>query len=268
MTSPREVDAPAAPPLRAVFLVWPGAKHGQTWMFLWLGVAYLIGALLPWHGPNDVEYVLEQPYPVTSDDPRTSLTRVHYEQLALAHDLNPTDYPALPPVATIREPGLGFGTFLILLGAISMVVAGICSIWNRRLSLTPTLCTWFLALAVLYFSKGHWSGEAGERLSAPDQVGGFAQMGATLGAVFGNFEKVIQGEVTKEMARVFDRFGLGFYVTMLAQICLIVFILYSIFLGGTSKKDVPPPSSAVRRARPPSPGGLPVAPKKDGSATN
>lgn len=265
-------EAPAPPPLRATFLVWPGKVHGQTWMFLWLGVAYLIGALLPWHGANDVEYVLQTPVETQSksltDPSRHSavMTSADYRRAVERH-FN-FDDPAPPAIASVREPGMAFGTFLILLCSIAMVVAGILNIWNRKLSLTPTLMTWFIALAVLYFCKGSAFVECSKDGYTPGyEVHGFSQMGDTLGAIFGNFGSVLEGKVTADMREVFDRFGMGFYVTMLAELFLVLFIAFSIVTGAMGKKNDAggsagkPAGAAARRPRPG--GGAGFAAKKD-----
>ena len=271
-------DAPARPPLRAVFMVWPGQSHGQTWMFLWLGVAYLIGGLLPWHGANDVELMLAQPYEVTAETQdgdgktvpavmSTSLSAVHYRMAVENNKESPSRFPN-PPSAVIgvREPGMGFGAFLVLLSAVTMCVAGVVSVWNRRLALTPVLCTWFVGLAVLYFSSGYrYSPQAsgGERFTDPETISnGFAAMGAVFGAVFGNFGDLVQGNITAEVKNTFDAFGMGFYVTMCAQIFLVGFIVFSIVSGAaSSKKDAPAAGagggSSSRRPRPGG-GGFPA----------
>ncbi|NRA97428.1 MAG: hypothetical protein HRU14_14600, partial [Planctomycetes bacterium] len=235
-------EAPAPPPLRATFLVWPGKVHGQTWMFLWLGVAYLIGALLPWHGANDVEYVLATPIQTQSKsikrpELRSAVIKVADYKRKVELQYNGSGTPP-PAIVAVREPGKSFGTVLILLCAIAMVVAGVVNVWNRKLVLTPTLMTWFVALAVLYFSKG--TGFVEISLAGATrhfEVSGFSQIGDTLGAIFGNFATVIEGKATPEMHAVFDRFGMGFYLTMLAEVFLIAFILFTLVSGAVGKKS-------------------------------
>ena len=255
-----EGDAPAPPPLRAVFMVWPGQVHGQTWMFLWLGVAYLIGSLLPWYGENSAEYVLEKPYQIQGPGENTPakmtnvLSRVHYE---MARDNHLNHNEADPgPIVDVRAPAKPFGQTIILLCAIAMVISGVMNIWNRRLTMTPTLCTWFIALAVLYFTTGssYAVGETGY-FREPNVVKGFTQMGDTLGAVFGNFALVIEGKTNAEMREVFSRFGMGYYMTMLSELFLLLFIALSI-VGGMAKgkKDdgAPAASSGPASRRRPS----------------
>ena len=264
-----EGEVPAGPPLRAVFMVWPGQVHGQTWMFLWLGVTYLLGSLLPWHGPNDVEYVLEKPFEIEAAGSDADgapipakttnvLSAVHYE---MARD-NAANHDAADPgaIAAVRDPTKPFGQTIILLCAIAMVVVGATNIWNRRLSMTATLCTWFIALAVLYFTTGsqYAVAEGGGYFREPNIIKGFTQIGDTMGAVFGNFTTVIDGRTNDSMRDVFSCFGMGFYMTMLAQLFLIVFIVFSIVSGMMTAKPGDPAASsggsAARRARPGSSG--------------
>lgn len=263
-----EGEAPAPPPLRAVFMVWPGQVHGQTWMFLWLGVTYLLGSLLPWHGANDVQYVLAKPYQIQAEGENSparytsQMSAVHYKmaQDQVAAGVNGVQDPG--PVMAVRDPAKPFGQTLILLCAIAMVVSAVLNIWNRRLTMTPTLCTWFIALAVLYFTTGsdyvHADTEGGHVpvgwAIQNGSVKGFSQMGDTLGAVFGNFATVIDGKANEEMMAVFNRFGMGYYLTMLAELFLIVFIAFSIVSGmmASKKGGAPAPSGgpAARRSRP------------------
>jgi len=251
--------APAPPPLRASFLVWPGKVHGQTWMFLWLGVAYLIGALLPWHGANDVEYVLETPIqtqaPSLTEPARHAavITAANYKRAVELHYNFDKDVP--PTIAGVQDPGMGLGKILILLCSIAMVIAGVVNVWNRKLGLTPTLMTWFIALAVLYFSKGSGFVACSKEAYTPGfEVNGFNQVGDTLGAIFGNFGMVLEGKVSAEMQQVFDRFGMGFYVTMLAELFLVGFIVFSIASGSKKSDAGATPSKSGGAARRPRPG--------------
>ncbi len=264
-----EGEAPAPPPLRATFLVWPGRVHGQTWMLLWVAVAFLIGSFLPWHGPNDVEYVLASPFvtqQATSEHPAQStnvLTAVQYRIAArnsMRIDAEAQGYGHPGAIIDVREPGMGLSAVIVAIFAIAAVTLSLIGIWNRRVAVMPVMGAWLVALVMLYFSKG--SDDPGPGYLGPESVKGFAQMGAVMGAVFGNFGSVWQGNVTPEMMRVFDRFGNGFYVVMLAELFMTAFLVISMVMGAMSGKpdDAAKPASgpAARRSKP---AGL--APKAD-----
>lgn len=223
----RESEAPSAPPLRAAFLVWPGKVHSQTWQIFWVGILYLLGALLPWTGVNGTRYLL------TSENAPRWVAAVQYNNELGVHNLN-SNYPHPGQVIAVSEPGMGFGQVLLLLCAIAMVVTGAISIWNRRLALTPTLCTWFVALATLYFYKG-WPTPTALMQDLKGTSNGFSQFGNAVGAIFGEFGSFLQGSITPSMQRVFDGAGLGFYVTMVAQIALTLIVVLSLVMGGKSK---------------------------------
>jgi len=233
-----EAPPPAPPPLRAAFLVWPGKSHGQTWMFLWLGVAFLIGSLLPWHGANDVEYVLSTPYRlaeaverdgvVIPEQTTRTLSAVHYRMAIENSKVNPNLYPRPGNIIAVRDPGMSFGAVLLLLASIAMVVVGVTNVWSRRLAMTPTLVTWFLAMAVIYASSG---GSYDRHYAEPEMVSGFKQIGSTFQVIFGNIGDVFSGKDNVEVAETLNRFGLGYYVTMGAELFLVVFIGFSIVTG-------------------------------------
>jgi hypothetical protein len=56
-----------------------------------------------------------------------------------------------------------------------------------------------------------------------------------LGAIFSNFGKFIGGESVTEVNAMFNGAGLGFYVTMVAQIMLTLIIILSLVTGGSNK---------------------------------
>ena len=114
---------------------------------------------------------------------------------------------------------------------------------------------WFIALAVLYFSKGSGFVACSKEAYTPGfEVNGFNQVGDTLGAIFGNFGMVLEGKVSAEMQQVFDRFGMGFYVTMLAELFLVGFIVFSIASGSKKSDAGATPSKSGGAARRPRPG--------------
>jgi hypothetical protein len=208
--------------------VWPGKVHSQTWQIFWIGVLYLIGALLPWGGSNSTQFL------VSSETGARTISAVVYQNEVAAHAMNSSRYAHPGEVVSSTPPSMGFGQVLLLLCSLAMVTMGAISIWNRRLAMTPTLATWFVALAALYFYKG-WP--------TPDRVldevkpigNGFGQFGNTLGAIFSNFGKFIRGESVTEVNAMFNGAGLGFYVTMVAQIMLTLIIILSLVTGGSNK---------------------------------
>jgi len=234
----RESEAPSAPPLRAAFLVWPGHVHSQTWQIFWVGILYLLGALLPWTGANGTRYL------VGGMNGVRWVSSVHYSNELAIHNLD-SNYAHPGGILSVSDPGMGFGQVLLLLCAIAMVVTGAISIWNRRLALTPTLCTWFVALATLYFYKG-WPTPAAPVQPLSGTSNGFTHFGNTVGAIFGEFGKFVGGTITPNMERVFDGAGVGFYVTMVAQIGLTLIVVLSLVMGGKSKG---PPAPAPRKRR-------------------
>ena len=233
-------DAPERPPLRAVFLVWPGRVHSQNWLFLWFGVMYLVASLLPWKGPMDAEYLL-------ADGSRMTAASWHLKVENRVYD------PARPmPAAVVEvdEPGFNLGRVLILLCSLGMIVTGLSNIWNRKLTLWPTLLTWLEAFVILYFSFG-WI--VNGQVEALTSVNGLRQLGDTAGAIFGNFGEIFGGTISAEVNAVPDRFGIGFYLCLLTEILVIVFILGSIVMGvvtskGEDKGKAPP---SKRPAAPP-----------------
>lgn len=235
----REGDAPERPPLRAAFLVWPGKVHSQTWMLFWVGVLYLIGALLPWAGQNARELLVQ------SDAGVSTMRVVQYQNQLKSHGIAPASVPHPGSVVAVYDAGMSFIQVLLLVCSLSMVVMGAISIWNRRLALTPTLCTWFLALAALYFFKGWPTPPYPVKPEQFEPVSnGFSHFGSTIGAIFGDFGNFFSGRAGLEIQAAFDGAGLGFYVTMLAQIGLTLIIVLSFFSGG---KSTPAPGPRKRR---------------------
>jgi hypothetical protein len=211
-------SAPAAgpPPLRAAMLVWPGTAHAQTWLFLWAGVAFVIGALLPWHGADSDTYVLQDG------------TRVE----AARHRAGGGSGQVA--VAAVTPKRMNIGAFLVLITGITMTIAGARSIWTRRLLMSPILTAWFTALMVVHFYRCPRV-EAGNLDPVP--VSGWAQLGESVQSILGSFGDIFSGVVPVEVSETVGRAGLGFYVTMLTTIFLFAFVLVSMFTGRQSPAE-------------------------------
>ena len=228
--NPQGDGAPSIPPpATPSFLVWPGKAHSQTWMLLWFGIMFIIGALLPWGGATDATYTLATP----AGDIQ-QMTGANYEWAKRSHSINDVSHPDPGAVIAVEQPGMTFAQVLMLVCAIAMVVTLCVSIWNRRLILTPTLVTWFIGLACLYF----WKVELGPVENAQgEQYQGFGYFFSSLGALFSDFGGLLGGEVPSEATRMFRGAGLGFFVTMLAELGVTLMIVLSFFGGSGKSKE-------------------------------
>ncbi len=236
--NPDSAAAPAEaapPPLRAAFLVWPGKSHSQTWLFLWAGVAYVIGALLPWQGHGADTYVLSN---------GTSLEAARYEFLYPAGLTDASK--ALPPIVAVHPKRMNLGVAVLLLSAICMVVAGLRSVWNRRLIMAPVLCTWFIALILVHF-YGCPNPDPG--FQDVLRVRGWSQLTDAVGESFASFGDLFGGAVPTGLTKTVGRAGVGFYLTAFTTIFLLLFVIGSLFAG--KKKPADEKLTPARRVAPP-----------------
>lgn len=233
-----ENPAGGPPPLRAAFLVWPGKVHAQNWMFLWFGVAYLIGALLPWSGRLEADYLLKD---------GTIEQAANYHRLVGNRVADPSR-PAPEQVIHVYPEGVGIAQVLMLLLAIGLVITGISNIWNRKLTLWPTLLAWLVAFVLLYFSVAL---KVDPNLIDVVRHMGMRHIGETFGALFSNLGGLFNGKSTPEMDAILGRVGVGWYVTMITEIFVILFIVGSVVMGiVTAKgKDEGKPAPARKPGR-------------------
>jgi len=224
-TPQQEESAPPMGPLTPVFLVWPRKTFTQTWIFLWVGVALLIGALLPWHGEWD-ERLIEQTGQM--------MTRGELQQEIYYHEAAQTEMPTHVFVG-LDEPEMQLGALVVLLCALGLVLNGIKNIWTRGLVFWPITLSLFLVLVVLYYSSGA-SPQAGYQ--DMETAGAFATCGQLLDHAGGLFKDAGSPE-RMEFYRIFDRFGPGLYLTMAAWCFLVLVIVGSLVIAivTSGKKD-------------------------------
>lgn len=229
-SNPTEGGAQTTAPLTPSFIVWPGKAHGQTWMLLWISVAYFVGAILPWEGAGQVTVVLDAPAQFAKEAPTTVMSMAQYEFVSESANRRGETAPNI--VQIMDDRGMSLGRFLILLGGIAMIISSLCNIWTRRLNVTPTLLTWFEGLVILYFFTS--TKVVTEGGLAFETVGGFAGIGTMFSAGLGSIGEIFGGggDVSAATLKELSTFGLGFYVTALAQIGTILLILAGIFFSG------------------------------------
>jgi hypothetical protein len=241
-TPSSEAEAPAGPqtaPLTPAVLVWPGKAFSQTWVLFWFGVAYFVSALLPWYGTGGDLLVLENGREVTV---------TAYQHQASVYEVNPTQHAAPAAVTAFRPRSMSFGAVLVLLFGAGMAISGLVNIWNRRLVLWPTTLCWVMALLALYYTKAEYV-DPTNIYEHPQSVSLFSQ----LGEIASNATAIMSpgsAEFAK-LAEITGRFGIGYYVCVLVQLGLIIFILGSIVSGLFAAKKQPAPKpaggSAARR---------------------
>ena len=230
-TAASTADVPETGPLTPVFLVWPGKRMSQLWVFFWFGLAYVAAALLPWQGEWGHKLVTATGEAIPA-----------YEVA-----FNLADTGASVDVVGAIEPGMGFGALLTLLCGLGLVLTGIMNIWNRRLVLWPVTLSWFVIAAILWFTNAEYfvpADAAAGTAATQSEIGIFAQVGDLLGHWKGLFY-ADQAEAMGEVAR---RFGLGAYMALLTQAVLFLFIVVTVIIAlFTTPKSPPQPMGGKRR---------------------
>jgi hypothetical protein len=228
-SAPKGPEAPATGPLTPVFLVWPGRNFSQTWVLFWLGIAYVISALLPWHGDGATRCILA--------DGRDTTLAVHRHETML-HEHNEAVYPQPADIVSTEAPGMGFGALVVLIFGLGMALSGTVNIWNRRLVLWPTTLCWVMAFLALYFTRAAIPAKG---LENAQHVGLFDQLGE-LASRLGDLFKDRSSVEYVELSGIAGRFGLGYYLGAMVEAALVVFIIGSLIVGIMHAKKAPPPA--------------------------
>ena len=238
--APQGPQGPQTAPLTPSVLVWPGKAFSQTWVLFWFGVAYFVSALLPWYGTGGDIFILE-------NGRETTVTKYQHE--VSVYQVNPSQHSAPATVTAFRQRPMSFGAVLVLLFGAGMAISGLVNIWNRRLVLWPTTLCWVMALLALYYTKTEYVDPANV-FERPEIASLFNQ----LGAIAAN-ATAIMSPGSAEFAKLSDitgRFGIGYYVCVLVQIGLIIFILGSIISGlfAAKKQPASKPAGVASARRP------------------
>lgn len=243
---PGETPPPAPAPLTPTVLVWPGRTFAQTWIFMWVGVAFVIGALLPWHGPD--ERVLTFDRGAGSSPRFESLTRKQLEHRAVLREAGADVEAALLDPVEVKEPeGVWPGALVVLFMGLGLALTGLTNIWMRKLTFWPVVMAVFVVLTVLYFTTT----EVLTGSTRLEEVNAFSNGVAVMGSVIDWIGADPRAEAAAELEAVSSRFGLGLYLSLVAWVAMVAVILGSMVLAAlTARKDQQPASaSPARRGR-------------------